>query len=592
MRSLWADLDERHRQRRLIALVAVTIIALLVVLFIWQLARAVVALDRAGSTAPVLAAQVAAGDVDGARSSLDVLSANTERARTNTDGPLWSVAARLPVVGDDVGAVRTIAREVDRVATEALPEIVDIADQIRLDAFTPTDGQVDLEAIETAAPVVKRTRGVLDDVNDEIQAVETDDVVGRLQVPLRDLQRTLDSATVAARAADAAGDLLPTMLGGDGARRYLLLIQNNAEVRTLGGIPGSVAILKADDGKVTMGRQGSAVDVRQVRRPVVELTKGERGVFPRTLGTDIRNSTFSPEFPRAAQIASRLAGDAFDVRLDGVVSVDPVTLAYLLGGIGSVELSDGTELTADNAIGELLNGVYTRYGDDVVAQDDVFADAARRIFDRFVAGDGDVQAILTGLVRAATDNRIMVWSDDEQEQERISTTGVSGEPPGASTAPAVGVWLNDALGGKMQYYLESSSRLRARQCLGDDRQRLELRTTLTSRAPKDATSLPLSITGINDVVEKGAQRLNVRIASPPGGEIERLVVDGERQLVVGGTLDERQVAVVPVTLEPGATITLAATMTSGTGQGDRPVLTTTPGIAPVANDVRVSSACG
>ncbi len=589
---MWTDLDEQDRRRRVLVLAVVTVLCLVAVLFVWQLARAVVALDRAGSTAPVLAAQVATGDVDGARASLDVLTQYTERARSHTDSPLWSVVARLPIVGDDVDAVRTVARELDRVTTEALPDVVDVADQIRLDAFTPTDGQVDLEAIESAAPVVKRTRAVLEDVNTEIQAVQTDDVVGRLQVPLRDVQRTLESATVAARAADAAGDLLPTMLGGEETRRYLLLIQNNAEVRTLGGIPGSVAILKADGGKVTMGRQGSAIDVRQVRRPVVDLTDGERAVFPTTLGTDIRNTTFSPDYPRAAEISADLAGDAFDVDLDGVVSVDPVTLAYLLNGIGSVTLDDGVELTADNATSELLNGVYLRYPTDLAGQDDVFAGAARRIFDRFVAGDGDVQAVLEGLVQAATDNRVMVWSDDDQEQERIAETGVAGLPPGGVESPDVGVWLNDALGGKMQYYLDSRSRLRSSQCLDEDRQRLELRTRLTSRAPADGSSLPLAITGLNDVVPKGAQRLNVRIATPPGGKIEKLVVDGEDQLPVGGTLDERQVAVVPVTLDPGATISISATMLTGPDQAGRPVLTTTPGIAPLANDVRVASACG
>ncbi len=37
--------------------------------------------------------------------------------------------------------------------------------------------------------------------------------------------------------------LLPPMLGADGPREYLLLVQNNAEQRATGGIPGSVVQL-------------------------------------------------------------------------------------------------------------------------------------------------------------------------------------------------------------------------------------------------------------------------------------------------------------------------------------------------------------
>ena len=39
------------------------------------------------------------------------------------------------------------------------------------------------------------------------------------------------------------------MLGGDGPRNYLLVFQNNAEIRATGGLPGSWAEVHAEDGK-------------------------------------------------------------------------------------------------------------------------------------------------------------------------------------------------------------------------------------------------------------------------------------------------------------------------------------------------------
>lgn len=583
------DRTAREWRRRWWLLVAGTLLILLAVLFLWQLGRAAVALDRAGDASSALAAQVARGDVDGAQETLDQLSEDTDTARRRTDGLGWAVLARLPVVGDDVDAIRTVSRELDRVTVQALPAVVEVADEVGLDTFSPRDGRVNLAAVERTRPVVERTREVLEQAGAEIAAIEPDALFGRLRVPIRDVQRSMASARLAASAAQAAGDLLPTMLGGDGRRRYLLLIQNNAEVRSLGGIPGSFAVVNVNEGRMSMGRQGSALDVEQVKEPAVEMTRGEKSVFPDTLVRDLRNTTFSPDFPRAAEIAKALTDDALGTSFDGVVAVDPGTLSHLLKGLGPITLDDGLELTAENVVDELLNGTYRRHAEDVVAQDDVFADAARRIFDAFVAGDGDVHTVLEGLVRASSENRVLLWSAHEGEQERIRTTGVAGVPPGGEDTPGVGVFLNDAAGGKMQYYLQTSHQLRSVRCLDDDQQELTLQTQLRSTAPE--RGLPLSITGTNPDVERGHQRLNVRIVAPEGGRIESLTLDGDPQLVVGGDLDGRQVAIVPVTLEPGDSVGLTATVLSSTGQRERAVLSTTPGVEPAVNDVRVASAC-
>lgn len=437
--------------------------------------------------------------------------------------------------------------------------------------------------------MVDASREVIDEVAADLGTIDAETLFGRLRVPVRALQRTITSAQTVASAAEAAGDLMPGMLGGDGTRRYLLIIQNNAEVRSLGGIPGSFAILTARDGKITMGRQGSAVDIGQRGEPIVEMTDGERAVFPDTLARDIRNVTFSPDFARAAPIAAALAEEALDVELDGVVSVDPVALSSLLTGLGPVELDDGVQLTADTAVAELLNGTYRRYPVDVVAQDEVFTDAARRIFDRFVSGVGNVQAVLESLVGSSRENRILLWSADAGEQERIEGTGVAGLAPGGPAAPQVGVYLNDATGAKMQFYLQSTSVLTARECDDEGRQTMDVVTTLRSTAPE--TDLSPSVTGLNPFVERGDQQLNVRVVSPVDGSVSGLEVDGDRRDVVGGDLDGRDVAIVPVLLAPGQSVTVRSTVVSAPGQDGRPVLTTTPGIAPAVNDVRSPSAC-
>ena len=410
-------------------------------------------------------------------------------------------------------------------------------------------------------------------------------------MPVRRLQDVLTGAASAARVADTAATLLPDMLGAQERRRYLLLIQNNAEVRSLGGIPGSWAVIEADRGRVRMTEQGSAIDVPPVDDPRLAVPASQYGAVPVSAAEDLRNTTSVPDFPEAARFAGSLVGEATDTRFDGVVSVDPVTLGYLLQGLGPVTLGDGTRLTSENAVDELLNGVYRRYTTDPLAQDAVFEDAARSIFDAFVGGRGATQPVLEALVRAAVDNRVMVWSADRSEQRRIRTTGVSGVLSQDADRARVGVFVDDSKGSKLQYYLETSHTLTSSRCVDDRSQELTLRTRLSSVVPR--SGLPVSITGFRlPGLSATDQRLSVRVVAPAGGVLQQVRLGDVDRQPVGGRLGDRRVTVVPLTLRAGESVDLTVTMRTGDGQTDDPVLTSTPGIRAEPNDVRVRSACG
>ncbi|KQY58387.1 hypothetical protein ASD11_01600 [Aeromicrobium sp. Root495] len=578
--------------RQAVTTTLVTLLLLLLVFFVWQAARAAVALDRAREQSTTLLLQLAQGSTDDARSTAAQLRDSTADAHRHTSGPLWALGSHVPVVGDDIGAMRTVAAQLDLIAEEAVPPVVDVSQKIGIQTFTPRDGRIDLEALRTLRPALDRADEVLAEADRQLGSIDTGSLVGRLREPITRLRSDVATGAFAASAAHDAADLLPEMLGGEGTKRYLLVVQNNAEVRSTGGLPGSLSVITAKQGKLSMGKQGGTATIGIADKPVVKLTADEQSVFSTAMATDFRDANFTPDFPRAAQIVRAFADKAFDTTFDGVISVDPVTLGYLLDGVGPVLLDDGTQLTASSAVDELLHGVYLRYADDLAQQDRVFADAARSIFDAMVGGDADAQRVVEALVRSARENRVLVWSKDDSIEGAVRRTGLSGVLPGGRKNPAVGVYLNDSTGAKMQYYLESGSALRSIRCLDGDRQVLDLRTSLASSAPANASRLPVSVTGRGTFFPRGVQGVNVRIFAPRGGSIDEISIDGKRQTVSGGTLDGRQVAVVPVRLKPGEDVAVSVRMTTAPGAPGRAVLSTTPGIQPAANDVSTRSACG
>jgi len=206
--------------------------------------------------------------------------------------------------------------------------------------------------------------------------------------------------------AATASKVLPGIVGADGPRDYLLVFQNNAEIRSTGGLPGSWSLVHADGGRLSIQGQGAGSGFPEQEEPVLPLSPAELEVYDEQLGTFFLDAGFTPDFPRAAQLMEAHWDRMFPAtRLDGVISLDPVALSYMLEGTGPVEV-DGRSLTSDNVIDELLSRPYRTL--EPQAQDKFIAHAARAIFEAATADVNDPVAFVRGLTRAAHEDRLLV----------------------------------------------------------------------------------------------------------------------------------------------------------------------------------------
>ena len=571
---------------RVIGWSAVVLVFAVVGVFIVQLRSALGSLDEAGDEAGRLRTQVIDGDIAGARTTLDAMRDATGRAASTSDGVLWRAAAKLPLMGDDIDAVRSVSDVLDRVSTEALPPIVDVSDRLNANAFSPHDGKIDLDVVKEIAPAVSSAKAALTSARTELDAIGTDGLVGELGGSVTTLKDSIDSAVSAADAGDVAARLLPSMLGDEGTRRYLLIVQNNAEVRATGGIPGSFALITASRGKLTMGLQGGIKDLLPFGDDVVPLTTDEKTVFTPQLVRDIRNITQTPDFPRSAEIGRAMAAKGLDTEVDGVISVDPAAMSYILGGTGPVTVPPGVQLNQTNAVELLLNTIYLRLPDPV-QQDEAFERAARGVFDAVTAGTGSSRAMISGLVRAADENRLMVWSSHREEQDLIGSTGISGAfPAGGGGSPHVGVYFGASSASKLQYYFDFAPDATATRCLEGGRQEITVRTTVTSSVPD---GLPVAVTGGSE--PPGVMDLFAWLYAPTGGRFTDIRLDDESVPITTAALAGRPETSVPITLEPGETRTLTATMVTGPDQRASGILSTTPGVRTTDNDTNIRTAC-
>jgi len=577
--------------RRQIVIGLVLVAVFVVGLFIWQAFSASRALLDSRDTAEVVQARIQDGDFDGANRALAELREHTHDAHDRTDGLLWDLGRRIPFFGRNVGAVQTVSEVLDTATRINAPIALELSQALNEGVFRPVDGKINLPEIERLTPDVRRAAESIEKAGRDLDEIRP----GKLTFPFNDLvadlQDQVDDARSAARATATAFDLLPAMLGKGEPRDYLLMIQNPAELRSSGGLPGSLAILRAQGGRLTMGWQGSAGDINPFSRPVVPLAKDTTQQYGANMSADFRDINFTPDFAESAPIARVMVKQRLNVEVDGVLSVDPIALGYLMQGTGPVAVANGITLTATSVAPTLLNEVYRRI-QDPVQQDDFFEGAARRIFDAVMGGQGDQQKAIKGLATAANEHRVLLWSADEAEQNRLNGTAVGGVLPGDTGArPQVGMYINDTVAGKMDYYLQYRTSVSAVDCRQKGAQDLRASMALTSTMPTSFRSLGPYVLGNGDFAPQGTIAFNLRIYAPAGGEITGLKVDGETRSITADQHRGRQVAFLPVSLKPGQESVITADIRTATGQDGDGVFSFTPGMVSARNGVTIASAC-
>ena len=519
------------RRRVLTALIVVAV--LLVGVAAWVGVRAYLAKGELESALPVasrLQEQLVSGDVDAARASSQELADHASEAAALTGDPVWRLAEVTPWVGPNLRVMREITSAADDVSQNGVVPLANLAGTVGVSSFKPVDGRIQLQPLIDSQSTLD---GAAQAVASAATRVDAIDSTGTLQ-PLVDaralLGKYLNEASSGLQILSDASRLLPSMLGNEAPRNYLVLFQNNAELRSTGGIPGAMAIVRAEAGAVSLVQQASTTEFDTFPAPVVDLPADTQTLYGPNTAKYIQDVNFTPYFPLSAQIAREMWSQRFGLQVDGVISLDPVALSYLLKATGPVQLATGDQLTSENAVTLLLQDVYARYPDPT-QQDAFFASAASAVFEKLAAGAVDPATLVSSLAQATSENRLLIWSASDAEQQVLSENGVAGElPVGSDDEQAFGLYFNDSTTAKMDPYLRVDIAAGSAVCRNDGLPVNAIQVTLTNTAPADsATALPEYVTGGGGFsVPEGNIRTNIAAYGAPGLFNLGVARDGER----------------------------------------------------------------
>jgi hypothetical protein len=150
--------------------------------------------------------------------------------------------------------------------------------------------------------------------------------------------------------------VLPTILGHDGPRNYLLLAQNEDELRATGGFISGVGLLTLDNGDILaldfedaspFDREALIANSEAYDYPPLPLQE--------LMGADyllLRDTNYWPDFPISAQKAIELYQLVeTDTPIDGVIAFDQQFIAMLVEATGPIEVAGSdTVISAANTV--------------------------------------------------------------------------------------------------------------------------------------------------------------------------------------------------------------------------------------------------
>ena len=521
-------------------------------------------LDAAIPLAATIRSEVLARDSSSAVTRAKAMVSHTSRARELTSDRVWRATESLPFVGPNLVAVRELAAIADDVTSGAVQPLASLASTLDTAYLKPRDGAIDLEPLVNAGTTVNKANNVISAASDRVNAVETSSTLRQIKTAVEQLGGLLADIAPALTSANELLGIGPDALGASAPRNYLIVFQNNAEARALGGTSLSFAVVTMDKGRITLGSAVPAGLGNFAYYPasVVPMPDGVSTLYGSEFGRAMSNVTVRPSFVGAAEVAREMWKRQFGTTVDGVISVDPVALGYLLRATAPISLSTGDVLTSDNLAALLLNGVYMRYWSedlnaDNSAQDAVYAEIVGKTFDELSSGSADPALLISALTQSVGERRILFWSPKEEEQAAFESLGADGPlPKSDKNADRVGVYLQENVGSKMNYYLQQAVSLGKAVCRADGKASYRIGVDLTNGLPADAaTSISPSILGqyMREGTTPGVQRMLVMLYAPPGSQIVGATVDGAPVQLESFHDTDYPVAKLIVSMEPGAT---------------------------------------
>lgn len=255
--------------------------------------------------------------------------------------------------------------------------------------------------------------------------------VSSLSPQVAGLVQQLDRYLLAVEMVVDGALLAPDLLGANGPRTYLVLAQNNQELRATGGFISGVGELRVEGGELmSLSFSDSyAVDNHNVPH---DVTPPE---FQNTLVGQLwffRDANWDADFPTSARRVLDIYARDRDVEADGVIALDLAALGTLVDAVGPMQVEGIEETVKGDNVLEVIQAQWSGPAggagrDWWLQRKDFMGQIATAAMDRLLTGQRVKPARLAQVVlQALREKHILVYLTDPQAAELLRTRNWDG----------------------------------------------------------------------------------------------------------------------------------------------------------------------
>ncbi len=264
---------------------------------------------------------------------------------------------------------------------------------------------------------------------------------------------------VANRLENASQDLLAAQefMGSLGTRNYLVIGENNAEMRDQ-GMALSYSTVQFSNGTFSTGPNQDTGNIEPTKPIDIAIPRGTEKIFGGLTPTQLWQSTnATADFPWSAQVMAKMYEQAAGTHVDGVIALDVPALANLLSVTGPITVPGiGQTITSSNVGDILLNQLYEAAPtpNQQQARRDEVANVASTIMSQLRNSSGsDLVHFANALAKSAAGGHLMLWSSNKQEEDIFVKTGLGGDISYTDPQRTIHVAVENATATKLDYYI-------------------------------------------------------------------------------------------------------------------------------------------
>jgi hypothetical protein len=357
------------------------------------------------------------------------------------DGWLAEAASHLPWLSDQVAGVRAL-RRAGAAGIQLGADVVEVLHDVIPTTPGPSSSSPLQRVVALASEHPQQLKRAADDLTDfsrSLALLPHTALVGPFETARQTLLVEGGKVTSGAGPALHILQAIPAAIGS-GKHSYLLLLDNPGEEEPAGGYIGAVGEVTFTDGAI------SALTFRgsEFYDGLVKTVPAPPALALHLFGSrpwDLANGNWSPDFPTAMADVEHLYTLGTGRTVDGVISVDPVALGYVLKVLGPARVPPYPQvITSANVLTE-LNYITNKARPQDPGK--VFLPPFGALMTRelFQAPIAQIPQLAQALERAAREKHVVLFFHDQVLQGLVDGAGFSGR---LATPTSDSIFVNDA----------------------------------------------------------------------------------------------------------------------------------------------------